>query len=600
MTPAGERLTLEDAFRRAVAFHQQGRLDEAERLYRAILGAAPGHFGALHNLGALTTQRGRPAEAVPLLEHALAREPRSTMAHISLGNAFQAMGRFEDAMACFERALAIDPNLPEAHHNIGNALVSLKRHAEAMARYRRAIEMRPDYAEAHYHMGFALQAQGREQQALEWYDRALSLRPGYAEAHNNRGNALRAAGRDAEAIAAYEAGIRARPAYAETHVNLAAMLLALNRAQDAIARARALIAIRPDFPEGHRLLGHALQALNRHKEAIDAYRRASALNPAYFEAHWRESQSHLVLGDFAEGWRKWEYRLLMPSAKRREFPRPQWLGDADLKGKRLFLYAEPGEGFGDTIQFVRYAPLAARRGATVMLEVQAPLAPLFGSLEGIARLVAPGEPPPEFDYHCPLMSLPFALKTTMATIPAEVPYVAPPREKVDRWMRRIEGRGTGPRIGLAWSGRPRQGEFSNRPIPLRLLSSILGTPGVRFVALQKDLRDGDAGLLAAHPAVINLGPELADFADTAAVLSLLDLVISVDTSVAHLAGALGKPVWILLQFSADWRWLLDRSDSPWYPSARLFRQPAAGDWESVVPRVREALGTITPEPVKRG
>ncbi|MGH7124629.1 MAG: glycosyltransferase family 9 protein, partial [Stellaceae bacterium] len=220
----------------------------------------------------------------------------------------------------------------------------------------------------------------------------------------------------------------------------------------------------------------------------------------------------------------------------------------------------------------------------------APLAPLLGGMEGVARLCAPGEPPPSFDYHCPLMSLPFAFKTMVRTIPSEVPYIAPPAEMVDRWRHRLAD-GDTPRIGVAWSGRPRQGEFRNRPIPLRLLAPILETPGLRFVALQKELGDGDAALLQSIPGIINLGGELEDFSDTAAIVSLLDLVISVDTSVAHLAGALGKRTWILLQFSANWRWLSDRHDSPWYPSARLFRQPAIGDWESVVRRVGEALQT---------
>jgi tetratricopeptide (TPR) repeat protein len=593
MAPSSEQLTLQQAFQQAVAFHQQGRLDDAERLYRAVLRADASHFGSLHNLASLCTQRGEPADAIPLLQRALARQPNSTMAHVSLGNALHAMGRFEEAMACFERALSIDPNLPEAHHNIGNALLSLKRHAEAISRYQRAVAMRPQYAEAHYHLGYALQALERQQDALAWYEKAIALKPDYAEAHNNLANALRALGREPDAISRYEEAIRARPDYAEAHINLANSLLSLNRPEDAVARSLALIAIKPDFAEAHHTLGRALQAANRHLEAIAAYRRAITINPGHLEAHWHEGQARLALGDFSDGWRQWEYRLLLPTSKRREFPRPQWQGDEDLAGKRVFLYAEPGEGFGDTIQFARYVPLVARRRATVALEVQAPLAPLLRAVEGVSHLSAPGESPPPFDYHCPLMSLPFAFKTTMPTIPSEVPYVAPPPEKVDRWRRRLEG-GDAPSIGIAWSGRPRQGEFRNRPIPLRLLATMLETPGLRFVALQKELREGDAALLQSHPGVTNLGPELEDFTDTAAIISLLDLVISIDTSVAHLAGALGKPVWILLQFSADWRWLLDRHDSPWYPSARLFRQPAVGDWESVIAHVQEALQAIIP------
>jgi tetratricopeptide (TPR) repeat protein len=586
---SGEQLTVQQAFDRAVAFHQQGRLAEAERLYRAVLQVDAGHAGSLHNLASISTQRGQPAEAEVLMRQVLARQPSSTAALCGLGNALQAMGRFEDAKACFERALAINPSLVEAEHNCGNALLSLGRHDEAIARYRRAMALQPDYAAAHYHMGYALQAQNRHQEAIAWYEKAIALKPDYAEAYNNLGNALRSLGREAEAIPRYEQAIETQRDYAEAHINLASILLQLNRPDAAIERCRILIALRPTFAEVHHTLGNALRALNRPQEAITAYRQATALNPRHVEAQWREGQARLALGDFAEGWRLWEYRHLLPSSKRREFPQPQWQGDTDLAGKRIFLYAEPGEGFGDTIQFVRYVPLLARRGAAVSLEVQAPLVPLLRGSPGLSRISAAGEPPPaELDVHCPLMSLPFAFKTTLATIPAQVPYLTAPHDKINLWGGRLDT-GTAPRIGIAWSGRPRQGEFRNRPIPLRLMAALLETPGLRFIALQKELREGDAELLQSHPGVVNLGPALQDFADTAAVISVLDLVISVDTSVAHLAGALGKPVWILLQHAADWRWLLDRHDSPWYPSARLFRQPRLGDWESVIPRVLEAL-----------
>jgi len=591
---SGEHLTVQQAFDRAVAFHQQGRIAEAERLYRAVLQVDTGHQGSLHNLATISTQRGQAGEAEALMLQALARQPGSTTALFGLGNALQALGRFEEAKTCFERALAINPNLPEAEHNCGNALLSLGRHGEAVERYRRAMALRPGYAEAHYHTGYALQAQDQYEEAIAWYEKAIALKPDYAEAYNNVGNALRALGRETEAIARYEQAIKAHPGYVEAQINLASTLLLLNRPEETIRRCQVLIGIKPDFGEAHHTLGRALQALNRHQEAIAAYGQATAINAWHAEAHWHEGQARLATGDLAEGWRLWEYRLLMPSSKRREFPRPQWLGDTDLAGKRIFVYAEPGEGFGDTIQFARYVPLLARRGATVLLEVQPPLVSLLRGVTGVAHVTAAGEPPtPDFDCQSPLMSLPFALKTTTATIPAEVPYLTPPADKLNWWGGRLDSGGV-PRIGLAWSGRPRQGEFRNRPIPLKLIAPLLEIPGLRFVALQKELREGDAALLHSYPAVVNLGPALQEFSDTAAVISTLDLVISIDTSVAHLAGALGKPVWILLQYAADWRWLLDRHDSPWYPSARLFRQPRLGDWESVIPRVDAALRAVVP------
>jgi Flp pilus assembly protein TadD len=531
---------------------------------------------------------------VALLRRALAQDPSSAMALNNLGNALQATNAFEAAIACYDRALVIQPALAEAHNNRGNALLGLKRLEEAAGEYQRALAINPRYAEAHYHWGYALQAQERHADAIQRYEKALALRPDYPEAYNNLGNALLALGRAEEAIARYEQALAVKADYAGAHINLAGTLLLLNRTQEAVARGEALVRMRPDFAEAHAVLGRAFLALNRAEAALGCFQRAAAIKPDYAEAHWYEGQARLLLCDLETGWRKWEHRLLMPTAHLPQFPRPQWSGKEDLAGKTILLYAEPGEGFGDTIQFVRYVPLVARRGARVVLMAHGALTPLLRGLEGVSAVCTPGETLPDFDLHSPLMSLPFAFGTTMASIPASLRYLSPPAGKVTDW-RAVLGEDRLPRIGLAWSGRPRQGQFRNRALPLRLLAPMLEMPGVRFVAIQKELREGDAEILRSLAQAENIGARLTDFSDTAAAISLLDLVITVDTSVAHLAGALGKPVWIMLQFAADWRWLLGREDNPWYPTARLFRQPAIGDWESVAAQVRSALQAAFPQ-----
>jgi len=581
----GLTLNSAEAFQRAVALHQHGGLREAEEIYRAILEVQPNHFGSLQNLGVLYTNLSRPTEAVSLLQKALEQDPNSADACVNLGNALQALNRHQEAIVAYDRALAIEPSLASAHNNYGNALLMLNRPADAVTRYEKAIAINPGYAEAHYHLGCALQALDRHREAMARYEFALAVKPGYVEAHNNLGNALQALDRPEAAVAHYRRAITIKPDYAEAWMNLAAVLLSLGRHEEAVACLEKLMAMRPDFAEVHHGLGNAYEALCRHEEAIACFQRSIALRPGYAEAHWHEGQARLALGDYPVGWEKWEYRLLLPTSKRREFPQPQLRGGEILLGKTVFLYAEPGEGFGDTLQFCRYVPLVARQGAKVVLEVQAALRPLLAGLPGVSVVHAAGNPLVEFDYHCPLMSLPYAFKTTLATIPVEVPYLAPTAEKVEKWRATV-GAGDPPLVGLAWSGRLRTGKFRNRPIPLRLLTPILEIPGLRFVALQKDMSESDRQVLSMLSNVLDMGGRLEDFSDTAAALSLMDLVITVDTSVAHLAGALGRPVWIMLQFAADWRWLRGRQDSPWYPTARLIRQPTPGDWQSVATSLR--------------
>jgi tetratricopeptide (TPR) repeat protein len=538
-------------FEQAVSLQQQGRTAAAETLYQALLAQNPDHPGALHQLSILRLQQGAFDDALRLIRRVLDRDPNCSEAQVNLGVALHAMNRPADALEHFEKAIQLEPGRADAHYNLGRALQMLKRVAEAGQCYERALALRPDHAEARNNLGNVLLSLNRPQEAIECFEAALALRPDYADAHSNLGIAFHNIERYDEALASY---------------------------------ARAL-AIQPDHADAHNNLGLALRDMNRHEEAIACFERAQAIKPDMVDAQLNEGLARLALGDLDAGWKKYQWRRLTPSFHRRKTPRPLWLGNWDIAGKTILLHGE--QGLGDTLQFARYVPLVARRGARVILAVQQPLAPLMAGFAGVSVLRAQGESIPPYDCYCPLPSLPLAFQTTVETIPAEIPYVCVPPERAAKWRPAIEAISR-PRIGLMWAGNLAHPN-RRRWIPLRLLLPLTETHELHFVALQRELPEGDAQLLESAKVATFLGDRQADLADTAAMIAALDLVITVDTAIAHLAGALGKPVWVLLPFSADWRWLRGRADSPWYPTARIFRQPALGDWAGVVTQVGNAV-----------
>jgi tetratricopeptide (TPR) repeat protein len=552
--PQSVASNLAQTLAQAVALHRQGDLAGAEKIYTRILKARRDHFDALHLLGLLKHQTGKAGEAYRLISAALAVNPRSADARSNLGLVLHALKRDGDALASFEQALALDPAHVEALNNRGTALINLDRPAEALASFERLLAVNPRHLEAQVNRANALLALERVEEAIAAYDAVLAGEPRHAGAHFNRGNALARRDRCEEAIAAYDRAIALVPGYVKAHNNR----------------------------------GLALRALNRNDEALASYGRAIALDRDFAEAHLNAAHARLALGDFARGFAayEWRWKVAALAPHRRAFRQPPWLGTPDVAGRTILLHAE--QGLGDTIQFARYAKTLARRGATVVLEVAPPLKPLLCALDGAARVLAQGEALPAFDLHCPLASLPLALKTELASIPADVPYLAAPAERVEKWRARVEALPR-PRVALAWAGNAAHANDRNRSIALSRLAPLWSVAGLSFVSVQRELREVDAGVLARAPRLFHLGDELADFADTAAVLALCDLVISVDSAAAHLAGAMARPVWILLPFAPDWRWMLARADSPWYPTAKLFRQPAIGDWESVVARVRSEL-----------
>jgi tetratricopeptide (TPR) repeat protein len=464
--------------------------------------------------------------------------------------------RTVEALRFLAEALKANPGSTDAMCNLGLALHASGRYDEAIAYYRNGLQLAPDHPEILYNLGNTCLELRRLDEALASYNAALAIAPGHVGALVNRGNTLLRFNRPAEAIASYDAALAGMPGHPQILTNR----------------------------------GHALRRLDRPADALADIEAALATAPEFAEAHFEEAMAHLALGNFAAGWKayEWRWKTAAFTRHRRPFQAPPWLGKEPVSGKTVLLHAE--QGFGDTLQFIRYAPLLAGRGAKVVCEVQRELLPLLSQLPGIS-VIARGERLPAFDLHCPLLSLPLAFATQPETIPAVIPYLTAPAERVAAWRDRLPpGR---PRAGFVWSGSPSHNNDRNRSIALAQLAGLFEDPAVRCFSLQSEMCAADRESLAQLPNLIELGSGFRDFADTAAVISLLDVVVSVDTAVSHLAGTLGKPVLILLPYAADFRWMRGRDDTPWYPTAKLFRQPALDDWDSVIARVREALQQLT-------
>ena len=552
------RFNLPQTMQEAVALHQQGRLREAEKLYARVLKAEPEHSDALQLLGLAKAQGGQMGEAFRLISAALKINPKAPDAWMNLANVLHALKRDAEALDCLDKALVLRPGDPDALHNRGNALLALGRPQDALACFDEVLARHPRHADALLNRGSARATLNRTEQALADFDAALALMPGHPAALYNRGNALSDLGRYDEALAAFDRALAAAPNHGQAWNNR----------------------------------GRALQALNRHDDAINSFDKAIALQKDYADAHFNRALSLLTLGDLGSGFAQYEWRWKRSgmSDTRRGYGRPLWLGEYPLARKTILLHAE--QGLGDTIQFARYAPLLARAGAKVMLEVQPELKTLLADLEGVSACHARGETLPAYDVHCPLGSLPLALKTEPGNIPADIPYLRADEAHLAKWRARIEAL-PGKRVALAWAGNVSHANDRNRSIDLKLLEPLLAqgdvSGGVSFLSIQRELRGNDAELLARHGNISHLGNELADMADTAAVAALANLTISVDTSVVHLAGSLGRPVWVMLPFAPDWRWTLSGEHCPWYPQARLFRQSALGDWPSAIATLRAAL-----------
>ena len=601
---------------RGNALRELGQPEAALASYERAIASCPELASAHMHRGVVLCELNHLEEALASHERALALQANLAAAHCNRGNVLVRLKRFAAALASYEQAIALEPHLAEAYCNRGNLQLQLGESAAAVVSYDRAIAIRADYAEACCNRAIALTALERWPAALASCDQALAIRSDYAEAHFGRGVVLYQLKQLEAALASYDRAVSCRPDYAEAYCNRGIVQRELYRLDASLASYDQALSLRPGYAAAHQNRGNVLTELRRIPEALASFERAlacrtgataAALTPSTVEPaaeipadlaalYYNRALALLAAGDFVNGWREYEYRRKIDGRASlrvgREFSKPYWLGEEPLTGRSILLHSE--QGLGDTIQFCRYATLVARLGARVILEVQHPLVGLLGSLEGVACVVAHGEELPEFDFCCSLMSLPRAMRTTLADIPREVPYLKAAPTRVRHWQERLGARHA-PRIGLVWSGgfRPNQPELwavnRRRNIPLTKFAA-LGNPDVEFYSLQKG-QPAEAELteLASRgwhgPRLVDLSSELGDFADTAAVIANLDLVISVDTATAHLAGALGKPVWILSRFDSCWRWLLERTDSPWYPTVRLYRQERYGEWDALLQRV---------------
>lgn len=502
----------------------------------------------------------------------------------------QAQGRLSDAERVCRTILAAQPGNATAAHLLAVVWCQAGCLAEGEGMLRRLLAVRPDDPEILRHLLDALFGQRKLAESVTVGQRLLALTPGDAAVHVRLGESFQALGRAAEAEAAYGRAVALAPTVPESHLGLGALLFEQDRHAEAAEAFQRALRWRPDWPPLLVNTGVALERVaGREDEAIALYRRAIARRPDYPLAHYNLGVALLRQGQYREGWREygWRWRGAVPELQERAFTQPRWDG-APLNGATVLLHCD--EGFGDTIQFARFAALAARRGGRVVLEVAPSLVRLLRRLPGIHEVAARGEPLPPFDLRLNLLDLPGVLELSECDFAGGTPYLAPDPQDMRRWRERLGDKGMMPRVGLVWSGNPTHRADRQRSVALEMVLSRLSGLPVRLYGVQKDVRPTDAEVLAAAgPSFINLGAELRDFADTAALLSQLDLLISVDTATAHLAGALGRPVWMLLASHADWRWQSGRQDTPWYSGMRLFRQTAPGDWGGVLARLEQAL-----------
>jgi tetratricopeptide (TPR) repeat protein len=554
----------------ALSLHRQGQFREAEKIYTRVLKAAPDNFDALNLLGSVKAQLGHMGEAHRLFRAAVKANARAPQGWSNLGQSLRALKRPQEALECFDKARSLAPDDADILYQHANALLSLGRGSDALGEFQALLARLPQHVEARVDCGHAQAVLGFHERALAEFDRALALDPRHPLAHYNRGVALIKLARYAEALAANDSALAVVPGHANAWLNR----------------------------------GRALTQLNRLGEAIASYDKVIALRKDHADAHFNAALAHLASGDYRRGFEAFEWRWrrtgMTPQKSR---GRPLWLGEYPLARKTILLHAE--QGLGDTIQFVRYLPRVAAAGAKIVLEVQAGLKTLMTLIDGAATVIAPGDAPPAFDVHCPLGSLPLAFKTEPDTVPAQVPYLTADETHLAKWSARL-AKLPRPRIAIAWSGNASHDNDRNRSLAFERLGPLFsslnpppqageGRVEASFVSIQRDVRSEDLAALAGEHRVTHVGDDLEDFSDTAAVLALCDLVITVDTAVAHLAGAMGRPVWVLVPFAPDWRWGLQGDTTPWYPTARLFRQSALGDWDSVIASVGGELarfGTI--------
>ena len=567
----------------------QGKYVDALPAFERAVSLDPNYAHGHNMLGIALLELGHLPHSAAAFENAIRAKPDFAIAYNNLGNVYLALGRQNDSLATYQEAVRLNPEFAEAHGNLGNVLRELGRLDEALASCRLALRLKPTFAIGHNHLGAIYSALRQWESAAGSFRQAISLNTHYLEARINLGDALRELGRLEEAEANLREALRLKPDFSETHAGLGLVLLQQNKLEAAEDACREALRLKSDGTTAHLALGMACYLQGRPEEAIACYDRALELNRDLPEGHKNRGIARLLLGDFERGWADYEWRWQCPDLSGRQLSQPLWDG-SPLDGKNILLHAE--QGLGDTIQFIRYAPLVRERGGRVIVACQRPLVPLLRGCGGIDELVAMGDRATMFEVHAPLMSLSRIFNTTLDNIPAAVPYIEPDARLADYWREELKSI-PGFKIGITWQGSPSFRFDRLRSVPLAAFAPLVDVPGVTLVSLQKGFGSEQLAALAGRPNVVDVSPRLDEtsgpFLDTAAVMKSLDLVISSDTSIAHLAGALGVPVWLAIPYSPDWRWLLGRKDSPWYPTMRLFRQEHRGNWEHVFRKIASAL-----------
>ena len=548
-------MTIAEMLELGVREQQAGNLDSAEVVCVEILAAEPRNPDALNLLGVIFHQTKRSDSAVELLRRAIAVKPSVAAFHTNLGIVLRVQGKPNEAVTCFETALQIDPNASTVHNSLG----------------------------------IALRAMGRLSEAVTRFENALQIDPGYAEPYNNLGNALKELGRNDEAAANYEKALQLQPDLADAHSNLGGVFRDQGKLDEAVVSCQRAIQLKPNFSEAHHNLGTSLKDLGRFKESDSCYERALQIDPEYVDAHHSRSMLRLLLGDFVNGWAEYEWRGKTSKGGWANHTGPRW-GGSPQPDKTLLIHCE--QGLGDTLQFIRYAALVKDRVGRVVVLCQKPLQPLLSQVGGIDLLVTETADVPQVDIQIPLLSLPGVLGTRAESIPAEVPYIFANSDLVRRWKDELD-KIAGFKIGVSWQGNPGYGQDRVRSIPLVHFGQLAELPNVRLISLQKGYGVEQLDCVRQRFNVAELSADFDEsagpFMDSAAVIRNLDLFVTSDTALAHLAGALGVRVWLALPVVPDWRWLLDRDDSPWYPTMRLFRQRRLGDWPDVFHRMRAEL-----------
>ncbi len=569
------------------AHHMAGRLDEASNRYEAALAQSPEEADALHLLGMLRVAQGRPPEGVALLRRASARTPNLPAVWYNLAIALTAHGEAEEAAAALQRAVTLHPGYVEAHLALAMAAKADGRTDDAVASLRHALAGNPRDATLLNRLGTLFADAELLDESEDCLRRAVTLAPNDVRSHSNLGILMQRRDRLDEAVACYRRACTLTPRDPAAHARLGTALSAQYRPEEAIACYEAVLALEPGDADALFSIGVLMSQLSRFGEAAETYQRALALRPGHARARFNLGLLRLSLGDFAAGWpdyeARWDTKLIDPSPHAAE--RRRWNGEPLAPDQTLLIYAE--QGFGDTLQFATYLPRAAARAGRVILEVPPQLKSLLEPIPGPAGIYGDKEKLPPFDVQCALLSLPFLFETRLETIPPPLPLTPPP-DRFAEWA--AIPRASGERqIGVAWAGNPNQPGDRPRSMALATFRRILDIPGCRFHLLLPELRATDEAEFATLTEVTDYRGRIRDFADTAALISRLDLVVTTDTSVAHLAGAMGRPLWVLLSHNPDWRWLHDREDSPWYPTARLFRQTRPGDWDGVLAHVGAEL-----------